>query len=198
MHNNNRKLTCTINILQYLKWREENEIDSLHAWTPPAPLSRKNYPYEITGVDKEGCPGNQIYQLFSSLKLTCPCKITVLVVAFGQWDIRRVCELGVKSEYIRYVDQLFANVTQAMAASSAERSNIISQFIIVFVPDDLAAFRQMSCRQGRHASFAKNIDSNISQPFVLVPAVDAVLETVRRFEANHPETLKRAFVIDSE
>ncbi|XP_035710360.1 SEC14-like protein 2 [Folsomia candida] len=142
-------------LTKYLKWREENEIDSLHAWTPPAPLSRKNYPYEITGVDKEGCP--------------------VLVVAFGQWDIRRVCELGVKSEYIRYVDQLFANVTQAMAASSAERSNIISQFIIVFVPDDLAAFRQMSCRQ----------------------AVDAVLETVRRFEANHPETLKRAFVIDT-
>lgn len=133
-----------------MNWRKENEVGLILDWEPPSHFS-EDYPYEITGVDKDGCP--------------------VLVVPFGHWDVRKVCEQGRKSDYIRYVDQLFFRVVRAMRSNSPAQS----KFIMVMVPDNLSPLRQMSSTQ----------------------AVEAVLETVRRFEANHPETLKRAFVVDT-
>lgn len=88
--------------------------------------------------------------------------------------MRKICEIGLKQEYVKYVDQLFLYVMEAMKKSSARKGTQVTQFVCIFVPDEFQAFRQMSSAQ----------------------AVDTVLETVRRFEANYPETLKCAFVVD--
>jgi hypothetical protein len=74
--------------------------------------------------------------------------VKVLVVAFGQWDVKRLCDQGMKSDYIRWVDQLFYRVIEAMRTSSAITGRNISQFVMIMIPDDLSAFRQMSSRQG--------------------------------------------------
>lgn len=79
-----------------------------------------------------------------------------------------------KLDYVKYVDQLFLHVTQAMKESSERRGVPVTQFICIMVPDEFQAFRQMSSAQ----------------------AVDTVLETVRRFEQNYPEMLKQGIVCD--
>ncbi|ODN04856.1 SEC14-like protein 4 [Orchesella cincta] len=151
----NHNLTKAEDMLRkHLEWRAANHIDSLLNWTPPKALIDE-YKYDVAGFDKQGCP--------------------ILIAPFGTWDVRRVCENGLKQEYVKYVDQLFLHVTQAMKESSVIRGTPITQFICIMVPDEFPAFRQMSSPQ----------------------AVDTVLETVRRFEANYPETLKCAFVVDA-
>jgi hypothetical protein len=57
-----------------------------------------------------------------------------------------------KAEYVRYVDQLFANVVKAMSQSSKVNMKTVSQFICLFVPDGLSAFRQVSSAQGKSKS----------------------------------------------
>jgi hypothetical protein len=163
---------------KHLKWREENEISSILEWTPAPHFLKEedeeqDFPYEICGADKEGCP--------------------LLVVPFGAWDVRRVCEQGMKKDYIKYVDQLFMKVCKEM------ENNSVTQFNIILVPDNLKAVRQMASVQGKKNDKLWGylvIDKMIF--FSSCVAVDTVLETVRRFIENHPETLKRAFVIDSE
>jgi hypothetical protein len=44
-------------LTQHFEWIEQNEIESIGEWIPTLPLCREEYPYEITGVDKQGCPG---------------------------------------------------------------------------------------------------------------------------------------------
>ncbi|CAL8125545.1 unnamed protein product [Orchesella dallaii] len=151
----NHNLTKAEDMLRkHLEWRKLNEIDSLLSWTPPNLLTNE-FKYDVAGFDKQGCP--------------------IFIAPFGTWDVKMLCENGLKNEYVKYVDQLFLQVTQAMKESSAIRGTPITQFVCVMVPDEFAAFRQMSSPQ----------------------AVDTVLETVRRFEANYPETLKCAFVVDA-
>jgi len=37
-------------------WRKNNDIENILSWKPPQILPDE-FPYEISGFDKEGCPG---------------------------------------------------------------------------------------------------------------------------------------------
>jgi hypothetical protein len=54
-------------LLQYMQWREENEIDKILEWEPSEDL-KKTCPYEISFHDREGRPGKL---LLKSIVVNC-------------------------------------------------------------------------------------------------------------------------------
>jgi hypothetical protein len=53
--------------LQSLKWREKWEVEKIRDWEPPE-VMQKYYPSGISGYDKEGAPGTNVNQFFTSLQ----------------------------------------------------------------------------------------------------------------------------------
>jgi len=65
----------------------------------------------------------------------------------GRWDIRKHVENGLKSEYIKYLDQLFEMVMNTMRKKSIECKKEITQFVSIFDVAELS-FRQLSSVAG--------------------------------------------------
>jgi hypothetical protein len=134
-----------------LEWRQENDIDDIHNWEIPRNILQ-DYPFVISGLDKEGCP--------------------VGIFPLGEWDVKKAVESGLRDTYIKYVDHIMG--AQFGGTLRNKCGPNVDQVVIILDMKGYS-FRQVTA----------------------LKAVDAILETVRRFDLNYPETLKLAVVINA-
>jgi len=134
-----------------LRWRKDNNIETILEWEPPARFVNE-FKYDINGRDRCGRP--------------------IIVIPFGEWDIKKVLESSERNVWLKYLDQLVAKVFHQMKES--EGSEDVSQFVLII---DFAHFSM------------KQLTS--------LTSVSSIRKVVARFEDNHPETLNACFIINT-
>ena len=98
--------------------------------------------------------------------LIYPCFVfQVCVMPFGKWNLRKLMQLGQRDNYIRYSDQMFEKLLDKMKGKTTPSGLPVSQFTILVDTDQLS-MRTLACLR----------------------AIDVIMESMRRFEANHPGT----------
>jgi len=138
--------------MQNEKYWIQNDIENITNWEPPEFL-KLQCPYDDAGKDIEGAPGIVHYKiLVYSISIHGDFSmhsfgIIVLIAPFGIWDVRRIMEMGLKSEYIRYVDQLFIKCFKKMD----ENPDGPSQIVCIFIPDQLQMAHQAACFAGTNS-----------------------------------------------
>jgi len=77
----------------HMQWRADNDIDNILEWEPPEDMV-KAFPYEMTGVDKQGRP----------------------IICYGIWDVRPFMDAGREKEYIKFVFYVMEKTLAALTA----------------------------------------------------------------------------------
>ncbi|CAG7833072.1 unnamed protein product [Allacma fusca] len=95
------------------------------------------------------------------------------IVPFGDWDIRKVIEMRRKDIFVKYIDFLF-EIALHLVERRSTKEKVLTQFVLIMDLDRFS-FRQIASRE----------------------TIDAIFEAIKRFEANHPETLKAAYLINA-
>ncbi|CAG7786223.1 unnamed protein product [Allacma fusca] len=95
------------------------------------------------------------------------------IVPFGKWDLRGAVEAGHRADVVRFANQILEQGFQFMKKESNDKK-ILNQFIIIF---DWTGF---------------SLNQILSRE-----TVDTMMECLRLFEANYPETLKEAYVVNA-
>ncbi|CAG7828908.1 unnamed protein product [Allacma fusca] len=100
----------------------------------------------------------------------------VFIVPFGKWDIKAAVASGQKDVYLRYFIQLCERAYDVMRKISKDRpaDDPVTQVTLVWDLDGFS-LRQLTARG----------------------TVDAILECVKRLEANYPEMMKISFNVNA-
>ncbi|ODN04859.1 SEC14-like protein 2 [Orchesella cincta] len=136
-----------------IQWRKENDINCIRKWEPECASVPVDYPIEISGFDKIGCP--------------------VVIIAFCHWDVRKGVEAGHAQEMIRHIDQALEIFEITMKQRSTP-DKPVTQISLIFDMYNLSFWQLASMK-----------------------TIETILEVVRRYEANHPEILHKAYVVNA-
>jgi hypothetical protein len=79
-------------------------------WEPPEHFSDE-YDWDIVGADRESRP--------------------IAVIPFGVWDVRKAINSGEREEWLRYIDLMFATLSQRMHKNSVASGVEVTQFIMI-------------------------------------------------------------------
>ncbi|CAL8125543.1 unnamed protein product [Orchesella dallaii] len=136
-----------------IQWRKENDINCIRKWEPECASVPVDYPIEICGFDKIGCP--------------------VVIIPFCYWDVRKGVEAGLSQEMIRYIDQAL-EIFEIVMKQRSTPEKPVTQISLIFDMYNLSFWQLASMK-----------------------TIETILEVVRRYEANHPEILYRAYVVNA-
>ncbi|CAG7838394.1 unnamed protein product [Allacma fusca] len=134
----------------YLEYRRKDNIDNILLWEPPEDV-RTMAPYQFLGVDSENSP--------------------VIFVPFNRWNCRKLSELGLASDVIRYVDRLYEEIENTMIDKLTPEGIPTTQFVVIIDTYNLSLLT-----------------------FSSLIVVDTLLQIAKKFEAYHPESVKRFFI----
>ncbi|RXG57157.1 SEC14-like protein 3 [Armadillidium vulgare] len=95
-------------LLKSVEWRKEWNMDNIADWNPPEVL-KKYFPSGVAGYDKEGNP--------------------VIIIPYGNVDIRGLIKSCNSKELIKYFAQIFENAVQIMRERSRERGEPMGKLI---------------------------------------------------------------------
>ncbi|KAL7631160.1 UNVERIFIED_CONTAM: hypothetical protein RMT77_018541 [Armadillidium vulgare] len=140
-------------LLKSLEWRKEWNMDNIADWNPPEVL-KKYFPSGIPGYDKEGNP--------------------VIIIPYGNADIRGLIKSCNTKELIKYFAQIFENAVLIMRERSRDRGEPIGKLI------DIVDLEKFSLGD-----------------FSYRPALAVVLKFIDIFESNYPEILRCCYVINA-
>ncbi|CAG7824112.1 unnamed protein product [Allacma fusca] len=138
---------------KHIKWCKEYDTDNILEWEPPEVLTR-DYPIEFWGRDSENCPNAGL--------------------ALGKWDLIKIVDTGLRQEFVRYMDQMYFKLLDAMKDQYGPDGVPVTQFNITYDVSGLSLKLMTS-----------------------VAVLDIYMNVVRRFETNHPETLKACYVVNA-
>ncbi|CAG7784805.1 unnamed protein product [Allacma fusca] len=93
---------------------------------------------------------------------------------YGKWELRQIVEKGYASDFVKFWIQFLEQGTALMRQDSIGKKEPITQFVLIY---DMEGFsmKQMFCRE----------------------KIAAELNVMKIFEANYPETLKAAYVVNA-
>lgn len=137
-----------------LLWRDQMGTDSLLTSYNPPEVLQKYYPVGFSGHDRGGCP--------------------VLIIPFGNCDIKGILHSVKKSEYIKYTVYILEKSIRDMKEQSEKLGRNVDQLCIIF---DLENFGM------KHITWK--------------PAMDVVLYLVQLHEGNYPEMMKKTYVVNT-
>uniref|UniRef100_T1J2H6 CRAL-TRIO domain-containing protein n=1 Tax=Strigamia maritima TaxID=126957 RepID=T1J2H6_STRMM len=137
-----------------LTWRKQSHIDELVDTYKPPEVLRKYYPYGFAGHAIEGEP--------------------VIIVPFGNCDIKGLLHAVKKSEYIKYTIYILEKAIRDMDEQTIKLGKVVDRMVIIF---DLEHFGM------KHITWK--------------PAMDALLYMVQMHEGNYPERLKKVYVVNT-
>ncbi|CAG7724509.1 unnamed protein product, partial [Allacma fusca] len=98
----------------------------------------------------------------------------VLLVPFGKWKIQKLVEAGLINEYLKYVERLYEEVEVIMAGRKTPAGLPVSQFVYIFDADKLSMMA-----------------------FSNIRVIDTFMQGSKNFEAYHPETVKRFYILNA-
>jgi len=81
-----------------MKWRAENKVDQTLS-LPVDPYFSSNFPFDVSGHDKEGRP--------------------LMILPMGKWDAKLAVDDGKIDQLVAYINFCFESVIKAIKASSA-------------------------------------------------------------------------------
>ncbi|CAG7725861.1 unnamed protein product, partial [Allacma fusca] len=103
-----------------------------------------------------------------------PENVTVGGIAYGKWPLKKCYENGMKDIYMRYIEKVTLEAAECSMTQMRPDGVPITQVIAIY---DMAGLSM------------KN--------FASLGTVNMILEGLRSFEENFPETLKAAYVINA-
>ena len=66
------------------------------------------------------------------------CTLSVLVIPFGRFDLKRIISEGHKETFLRYVDQIFAQAEHQCRFKKQRNGMLSTQFNIIYDADKLS------------------------------------------------------------
>ncbi|CAG7729228.1 unnamed protein product [Allacma fusca] len=93
---------------EHMKWREDNDIENIHSWTPPE-LFLKAMPAKFLGYDDDNSP--------------------VYLLLIGKLDLNHIIEIGEGNNYLKYLDYIFETVFNKMDGKFTRDGYPVTQFI---------------------------------------------------------------------
>lgn len=165
--------------LKTLKWRETWDIASLSSWDPPLEVSQ-GYDTYLSGYDKEGRPGQSEVkpQTKSSMNLliTCITIIPVYYAPLGRWTSSRdLFEAGKEEDCLKYAAKLLEFVYREHLLKSKYQN-----FICIVDIDGENLFRKALYEMQN------------------LKGLQDLIWLFKDYEANYPETLHKAFIINGK
>jgi len=163
-------------LLDNLKWRKENDIDSL--LSEDFSDFERDYPYTTDTHDKMGRP--------------------MIMLAFGDWDIRLAVLSGQARRFTRYLDRAFEDVSKQIRDKQARGENVTqAQFLINLENFSLTQQGCIQCLPAiftyfQHQVYYPNLADNIV--LVNTPTVfEVVLRLLRPIMAAETRVALKVF-----
>jgi hypothetical protein len=92
---------------KHLEYSKVHDMENILSWEPPASFLAE-YHYNITGVSRDGLP--------------------VIILPWGQWDLRKIAESGQKETWLKYMDQMLAKLDAKIREVGAHQAVVISDW----------------------------------------------------------------------
>jgi len=149
-------------------WRRQKGVDRLIRWKPPVVL-RNFYPGGFAGFDRDGSP--------------------VWIIPFGGADMK-----GWKEEYMI---QFLLDISGMLACVSIEE---FLDFTLKIVECSMRLMRKKSQSSGKPVSqhvFIFDLDGFSLKAATHGPTIEILQRLISVYEANYPETLKAAYVLNA-
>ncbi|CAG7730679.1 unnamed protein product [Allacma fusca] len=136
-----------------IAWRRENDIDNILTWTAPADITSRCH-VKMEGSDEDNSP--------------------ILTSFLGRVDMKRIYQLGLRGEYLKFSSQLFERILEKCRNRTTRDGHPVTQFILIV---DMEGFS--------------------SSTLMSKGAINMSLDYLKIFEANYPETLKKFVLVNA-
>ena len=184
--------SCTKSI----DWRRKNRIDTILKEFKSPDVLLKYFSAGQVGQDKRLNPRKQFalnYGIFIPIKYLL---LLVWILRFGLTDIRGIFCSAKKKEFIMHIITLFETCIRKVYAEPYKYQRNPGAMVQATIIFDMKGFsmQHISCKPGICTNSSKFFHE--FNRYFLIIAMEAIIQILQIYEANYPEILHKAFVIN--